>query len=577
MKIIQGIKNILSRLYGSLKRFPATVLLSASVCTVLIAISEINPKEYTLRKIAMVLAIGIPLSLCIKLFFEKKEKVNKLKVMASYALGALLLVLYYFFLLKDFKMVAITRYIGVTIALYLGFIYIPYFSRREKFERYVITLFTSFFITVLYSMVLYLGLSAILFATDKLLGIVIKEKVYYYTWLIVVFIFAVSYFLSQIPLKEEEQHSKPYPKLLKILILYIVMPLLSAYTTILYIYFCKIILTSKWPINIVTNLVLWYSIITAIVLFFITPIKEENKWGNSFLRFFPKIILPILIMMFISIGIRINAYGITEKRYYVVILAIWVFTIMLYYSFAKKIRNIILPFSLSIIAILSVFGPLSSFTISKFSQNNRLEKILIKNNMMKDNKIQPSTNISTEDKIEVSSILNYFDNTHSLKEVKNLPENFKIDNMNNVFGFPSESGNNNFSNEYFYFRRENGDVIDVKGYDYLIDNNSIMQGTKTKDDKLDLYYDYNSNTFKLKISGKEAYSKNLNAFIKNVSNKYKSQFGKDTIPSKEMTLVDENEEVKIKFIFISISGQNNQSLQNMNAKELEFYVLIKIK
>lgn len=577
MKLIQGFKNILSVLYGSLKRFPATILLSASVCTVLIIISETNRREDTLSRIAMVLALGIPLSLCIKLFFEKKEVVNRIKILAFYILGTLLLILYYFFLLKDLKMVEVTRYTGVTIALYLGFIYIPYFPRREKFERYVITLFTGLFITVLYSMVLYLGLSAILFATDKLLGINIEGKVYYYAWLIVVFIFAVSYFLSQIPLKEEEQNLKPYPKPFKILILYIVMPLLSAYTTILYIYFGKIILTGVWPINIVTHLVLWYSVITASVLFFITPINEENKWANSFLKFFPKIILPILIMMFVSIGIRINAYGITEKRYYVVILAIWVFAIMLYYSFTKKVRNIILPVSLSIIAILSVFGPLSSFTISKLSQNNRLEKILIKNNMISDNKIQPSTNVSTEDKIEVSSILNYFDNNHSLKEVKGLPENFKIDDMNKVFGFSSESGGNNLSNQYFYFRRAIGDIIDVKGYDYLVDSSSIMEGTKAMDNKLNVYYDYNSATLKLKLSGTEVYSKNLNSFVKNLSDKYKSQLGKETIPSEEMTLVDENEKVKIKFVFLSISGQSNQGSQNIDAKGIEFYILIKIK
>nr|WP_172634749.1 hypothetical protein [Clostridium kluyveri] len=45
----------------------------------------------------------------------------------------------------------------------------------------------------------------------------------------------------------------------------------------------KIIVTSKWSIGMVSHLVIWYSIIVTIVLFFITPIKEENLWQNKFL------------------------------------------------------------------------------------------------------------------------------------------------------------------------------------------------------------------------------------------------------------------------------------------------------
>ncbi|WML33105.1 hypothetical protein [Clostridium sp. OS1-26] len=74
MKIVKYIRNILSGLYLSIKRFPFAILFSASVAAVLIVISETNLKEDTLARIAMTLALGIPLSLCIKLFFEKKRK-----------------------------------------------------------------------------------------------------------------------------------------------------------------------------------------------------------------------------------------------------------------------------------------------------------------------------------------------------------------------------------------------------------------------------------------------------------------------------------------------------------------------
>ena len=373
MKPIQAIKKIISGLYLSLRRFPLTIILSASIACILIIISETNPTDDTLAKIVMMLSLGIPLSLCIKQFFERNKNKNSFKLLTGYTLGAVVLVLYYFFLLNDLSMVEITRYIAVSLALFLAFIYTPYFPGKQRFEAYVITLFAGFFTTILYSAVLYSGLSAILFAVDKLLGVTIQAEVYYYTFIFVVFLFAVSYFLAGIPLRSDELSEKLYPKLLKILLLYIVIPLISAYTLILYIYFAKIIITWQWPVNIVTNLVLWYAVITIIVAFFITPIIAENKWAASFLKFFPKIILPILIMMFISISIRINAYGVTERRYFVTVLALWVFAVMLYLSLTKKLRNIVIPVSLSFITLISVFGPLSSYSVSIRSQNKRFQ------------------------------------------------------------------------------------------------------------------------------------------------------------------------------------------------------------
>jgi hypothetical protein len=98
---------------------------------------------------------------------------------------------------------------------------------------------------------------------------------------------------------------------------------------------------------------------------------------------------------------------------------------MIYLSFIKKIRNILIPFTLSIVALISVFGPLSSYSISKTSQNNRLENILIKDKMFKNGKIQSSPDISKEDKSKISSILDYFNKNHNLQDVKYLPKGFK--------------------------------------------------------------------------------------------------------------------------------------------------------
>ena len=332
-------------------------------------------------------------------------------------------------------MVSMSRYIAFSLILYLIFLSISYLPNRKDFEIFVVRVFTRFFTTVLYSLVLYLGLAAILFTIDQLLGVNIKSELYYYTFLIVAGIFAPSFFLAGLPTKDEILSLKDYSRLLNVLVLYIIMPLISIYTIILYIYFGKIIITRQWPEGLVSHLVLWYSVISAAVLFFISPLLHEKTWPRRYMKYFPKVILPLIVMMFISIGIRINAYGVTENRYFVVALGIWVFLVMIYFATTKKLRNIILPLSLAVITFISVFGPFSSYSISKYSQNKRLTKIFIANNMIKDSKvIKASAVVSDEDARQITSILNYFDRNHSLKDVKRLPQDFKTSDMEKVLG-----------------------------------------------------------------------------------------------------------------------------------------------
>jgi hypothetical protein len=583
MKLTNALKNIMVVLYRSLKRFPITILLSTAVAVMLIVISELQPihnmsQLETLNRITLTIALGIPLSLCIKAFFERKESGKVSELVGLYIAGGLVLLLYYFFFLDEFNMVSITRYTAVNLALYLGFLFIPYLPKKEQFEMYIIKVGTGFFTTVIYSAVLYLGLAAILLTINQLLGVHIAGKVYFYTGLFVAFVFAPSYFLADIPLKGQQLEQENYSKLLKVLLLYIVMPLLTAYTTILYIYFIKIIVIRQWPVGLVSHLVLWYSVIVTIVLFLITPIKNENKWANKFTVWMPKIILPILIMMFISMGIRINAYGVTENRYYVVILGLWVLGVMLYFSFIKKRKNIVIPVTLALIALVSVFGPLSSYSISTLSQNNRLQAILIKNNMLKDGKIQTaSEEISKEDKREISRKLDYFNENHSLKEVKHLPKDFKMGDMESVFGFSYETPGYDSPQDYFYLMRDQSEgTVEIQEYDYLFDTR-VLYDEKIVSNNIDANFDHSSSVLEVNYQGNLLYQKDLKPFTKELFDKYKSTGGENTVSPEEMTLVDENEKIKVKFVFLNIAGHSDSSTGDIELEKAEFYVLVKIK
>ncbi len=566
----------------NIRRFPITIVLCLITVMILITMSELTDGYNgdlieNLRIIAMTLALGIPISLSIQLYFEGRKDYKNYWKYICYVVSTILLCGYGYFFIDNLNMVQTTRYIGFTLLFYLIFLFIPRIYKKSDFELYVIKILGRFFVTTLYSIILYLGIVAIIFTLDYLLGINIKGEIYYYSWLIVVGIFASCFFFAGIPTEEENMQEENYPKILKVLLIYIIMPLISIYTLILYIYFIKIIITMQWPEGLVSHLVLWYGVISVSVIFLISPIGNNIKWVKKYMNIFPKVILPLIVMMFVSMGIRINAYGITENRYFVLALGIWIFGSMSYLSTSKKRKNIILPISLAVITFISVCGPLSSYSISKYSQNKRLERLLIKNNMLIDDKATKTDNeVSKEDSLEISNILNYFDRNHSLEEVKSMPEGFKIKDMEEVLGIKYHYDYYDENYKYFYFTvDESSEPMEIKGYEYLfyLNNYAIYEN---KNGNLTISLNRVSTELKIFDKGKEIYSKELGEYFKILVEKYNTNSTGD-IPREEMQFQDETDKIKIKLQFNSINGRKDVVSGDIDSTELQFYLLVKLK
>ena len=131
------------------------------------------------------------------------------------------------------------------IFLILAFLYIPRIGKDRDYEYYIMDVLNGFAITFIYSLVLYMGISIILITINQLFDINIKGELFLYTFLIIVFIFAVSLFLSKLPSIQAEYRDNQYNKSLTVLLTYIVIPLISIYTFILYLYFAKILITAS--------------------------------------------------------------------------------------------------------------------------------------------------------------------------------------------------------------------------------------------------------------------------------------------------------------------------------------------
>lgn len=399
----------------------------------------------------------------------------------------------------------------------------------------------------------------------------LSREYYAYLFFIVAGIFAPCFFLAGLPAGEQKMELENHPPLLKVLLLYIVIPLLILYMAILYIYFIQSLVTLEWPKGTVSHLVLWYSAFSAVVLFLLYPLVQENKYIRLFFTWFPKLALPAILVMFAAIGIRIHAYGVTENRYFVVALGLWVFAVMLYDSLARRFRNTVLPVSLAIVALLSVFGPWSAYSLSKFSQNARFEALVAKYNMVDGDTLQmPDRVIADEDKREIVSILDYFSRYHSLDEIRLLPSGFKYDDMRRVFGFSREDTWRP-PVWHFSFYSQVGPV-DLRGYDYLVSSASLISGPISLDG---LKIKYLPENLKLVIlrGDEEIYVSDLEAYGRKILELHGAVPGE--VPVEDMTFVDGNENVQVKLLFTGIFGEREPGNGKLEIYSMEFYLLLK--
>ena len=582
--ILKRVKEIFIAALLSFQRFPVTVLSSALLAVGIIWLSEktsvlSNEAIQSWTRINLSLGLFAIASLTAGLanehYFRKKNQL----IILPYLGAALITIAFHFVYLSDLTSASIMRYVSLVLVFVVTPFFIQRLGIRNHYEVYVLKILNGIVTTVIYAAVLYAGISIIMFTISSLFTVNIAGKYYFYNWILVVLIFGVTFFLSKIPHPDANHSMFSYPDALKILLIYIVIPLITVYTLILYVYFVRILLTGEWPQGLVSHLVLWYSTVSVGVIFLLMPVYEQNRISTIFRTWFPVVILPVLGMMFASIYLRINQYGFTENRYLIVILGIWVTAVMLYFSTRKINRNIIIPISLAIVIFVSAFGPLSSFSVSVRSQNRRLENILIRNGMLPDGSVAPNPDIPLADKKEISNIISYFTSIHDLTKVAILPQDFEVDDMPAVFGFEFQPQYHTPSTEYFFLHSDVAQQpLRIEDYDYFFTINPWNTDNRAIDD-IRLDFSMQNLTLTVVDGSAEPLLIDLAPLTRDLFTRYAHNILQERdmlIPASNMTFTGENENMKYSLTFTSISG-NADSDGNPIFENLEFILLLGIK
>ena len=346
-------------------------------------------------------------------------------------------------------------------------------GKRELAANWAVTLGFRLTVSWLFSMIIYSGISIALLIIETLLGIHVAGHAYLILYILFTGVFLPIHFLSGVPAGTKESGEITYPRPLMILITYILLPLIGVYLAIIYVYFGKAIVTRSWPEGTAAYLILTFSIAGMLLLFAVTPIERlKRDWGSRYTTYFHRALIPLLPLLFLAIGRRVNEYGITERRYYVILLALWLTGITLYRVISKKRAHIVIPLSITLCALLSVFGPWSAFSVSKASQVWRLEKLLTDAGIIKNGSIVKNHGkINWNTSSEINDTIGYLVKNHGGGSLTMLPENLRAsgaDEISEALGITKDITSPTDVIEREYYTKFNGDnLIDLKSCRYF--------------------------------------------------------------------------------------------------------------
>ncbi len=374
---LPSVERLVTAAGAASHRFPA--VLACGALAALAASIQIDTPEPWLR-LMLAASLGLPAFTAITLFAERR-RLSAGATWSLHAVGGVLLALFYWRWSFWGEPNAVLRYFHASATLHLAVAVLPYLGVREPtgFWQFNRALFLRFLIGGVYSAVLFAGLALALAGIDNLLGVDVAELTYFRLFVTIAFVFQTWFVLAGVPYDFEAlERSRDYPAGLRVFAQYVLLPLVMLYLVILTAYLGRVVLTRTWPSGWIGYLVSALAALGILSLLLVHPERgrPEQRWIDRYARTFWVAILPAVIMLLLAVWKRIEQYGVTERRYLLTALALWLAATATYYAItrARGIKGI--PLSLTLLGIATFFGPWSAYAVSERSQIARLRQHL---------------------------------------------------------------------------------------------------------------------------------------------------------------------------------------------------------
>jgi hypothetical protein len=583
-----SLQSVFKATADTINRFPLETL-AAFVGTIysLIIIDNIDYKidQFNI-KVVICSSLCLVLFLSLSLYFESKKSKTWIQFATSLFLGGLIAA-FVFNLSEKITFIEGLQLFVLSIALHLlvsfaGFI--PKKYDQEEFWEFNKQLFIRIITGGIYSSVLYVGLAVAITAITKLFNVEFYKEIYGDLFIIIAGIFNTIFFLAGVP--ETNNADAPlklsYPKGLKNFTQFVLMPLISLYLVILLCYETKILIILSLPVGWVSYLVLIFAIFGILSFLLIHPIAKEtgNLWMRTFSKWFYFLLVPLLGLLFWAILYRVNLYGFTHERYYVLLLSIWLTVVVAYFIINKQPKIKFIPISMCLFGLLSIAGPQSADSISKHSQLSRFKNYM---------QVIGNKKLSFEQEKDLSSIVDFLEENYGVNALTPYTEDkltalLKKDKTPNssqimeAFGLEyrsdyekniNEGGSYNYSQPY-----NNNEITIIKGYDFSFE----LSNFNAIDDKETVKID--NKTYALKSEDKEyGFDLSINNEIIPIKiyDFIKSNSAFENNDNSDPSIVQEiqSNNYDLRIIYTIVSGSKKGSVKEIDNYEIK--ILVKIK
>lgn len=471
------------------KRFPLCLLFTILVFVLLQyqitldALSKGN-RNPIVERLLIVSYIGSLSFLAMYTWVESWKFSNQKKYL--FVGGNLILLLLLFILLPHEKLFSLqwrSTYItvGVIIFLHLFISYIPYLRHDtvKDFWIYNKEILLKFLETTFFAAAIFIGLLLAILALDNLFGMDFDDKVYLRLFILCGGLFHPIYFLSQFPKQyydfTQDRPSKSYLIFCK----YIILPIVGLYFIILYSYAGKIAFTWELPKGWISQLILWFSVvgILAYLLNYYNDLYDDSAHIKWFKKWYFYILFPMMGLVFLALYVRLSDYGFTEPRYILMVLGIWLTIVCLYYIISSRDDIRFIPISLSIMVLISIFGPWGMRSVSIKSQTSQLVKILQKEGVIIHDKYAENTRqVDRQNSTRIINILYYLDHRKMLdvlqefnNETITISKTSTVSYIRDAFNLDAEAKSRNYQDNYISYYADTPNNVEVKAYyDYMI-------------------------------------------------------------------------------------------------------------
>jgi hypothetical protein len=347
---VNSLLDIIDRLsltlLETLKRFPLASLsafLASLISMLLIEIEYSQTNEIALlaNKVAFVLSLGIFL-------FPVLHLLNRSIFFKILGIG--ILCVYFYFLPLEIGALDILRHLLLLFALSFMFFWAPFLNTNisnKNIWEWTMKILIILLVTIILTLTLYGVFYLFMFSLKELFEIEVLEKRYLQFIILVLGVFSVNFFLSQMPKYICLLQLKKYTRVGEVFTKYILTPITMLYMLVLFAYIFKIFIFQLWGTVTIDWMIIGFTFFAIATYMFWTPLVvvlntrfRKLIWGS---------LLILSIILSLSIWVRFSQGTSFEVLYLISLFDAWLGLISLYFLLFKNASYKWLFFSISLL------------------------------------------------------------------------------------------------------------------------------------------------------------------------------------------------------------------------------------